>query len=111
MGTVQILSLIAIGASVGALTYYVFFRKHAHRAEEQEGVESAIGVPVPALPQSLGGKPAAPQKALAKGKSTPIQAICTECEKIATLPFRCKFCVELFCGEHRLPESHGCESL
>ncbi|MFI5421588.1 MAG: AN1-type zinc finger domain-containing protein, partial [Nitrososphaerales archaeon] len=24
------------------------------------------------------------------------------------LPFRCNYCGEFFCGEHRLPENHAC---
>ena len=27
------------------------------------------------------------------------------------LPFKCKFCQNYFCGDHRLPENHDCEGL
>jgi hypothetical protein len=27
------------------------------------------------------------------------------------MPFKCKFCGERFCGEHRLPENHDCAGL
>jgi len=27
------------------------------------------------------------------------------------MPFRCKFCEDVFCSEHRLPENHDCEGL
>ena len=43
--------------------------------------------------------------------TSPVSGICTECGESITMPFRCKFCEELFCGEHRLPENHACSSL
>src|SRR4030067_2049656 len=33
---------------------------------------------------------------------------CCLCGKESQLPFRCSYCDELFCAEHRLPESHNC---
>ena len=33
---------------------------------------------------------------------------CEACGKQIDLPFRCSYCGELLCAEHRLPESHGC---
>ncbi len=33
---------------------------------------------------------------------------CQECGKEASLPFRCPYCQDYFCPEHRLPESHKC---
>lgn len=36
---------------------------------------------------------------------------CSYCGAQETMPFRCKFCGELFCGEHRLPENHECVGL
>ncbi len=27
------------------------------------------------------------------------------------MPFKCKFCGEIFCYEHRLPENHNCPGL
>jgi len=32
-------------------------------------------------------------------------------EKIAYLPFKCKYCAKIYCSKHRLPESHDCEGL
>lgn len=33
---------------------------------------------------------------------------CKICGKETQLPFRCNYCDEFFCAEHRLPESHNC---
>lgn len=33
---------------------------------------------------------------------------CSECGKRVTLTYRCHYCGEQFCEEHRLPERHGC---
>ncbi len=37
--------------------------------------------------------------------------ICTYCGVQETMPFKCKFCQNTYCGEHRLPENHGCVGL
>lgn len=37
---------------------------------------------------------------------------CFSCrKKLDILPFKCRRCAELFCGDHRLPESHNCPGL
>ncbi|RLF60354.1 MAG: hypothetical protein DRN25_02905 [Thermoplasmata archaeon] len=36
---------------------------------------------------------------------------CSYCGKEAALPFKCKFCGEYFCADHRLPENHECPGL
>lgn len=37
---------------------------------------------------------------------------CAECgKKLENLPFKCRRCEGLFCGDHRLPESHECIGL
>jgi len=33
---------------------------------------------------------------------------CQKCQKEVFLPFRCPYCGEYFCSEHRLPENHEC---
>ncbi len=38
-------------------------------------------------------------------------AECSECGEQVSMPFRCKFCGEKFCSEHRLPENHECEKM
>ena len=36
---------------------------------------------------------------------------CQTCGKSELLPFNCKFCGGIFCGEHRLPENHSCKKI
>jgi len=38
-------------------------------------------------------------------------SICTICGKKELMPFKCKFCGNTYCSEHRLPENHGCSGL
>jgi len=33
---------------------------------------------------------------------------CQYCEKDVVLPFKCRFCNQYYCTEHRLPENHEC---
>lgn len=37
--------------------------------------------------------------------------VCGICGKDELLPYCCKYCSKFFCGEHRLPERHNCDSL
>ncbi len=36
---------------------------------------------------------------------------CQKCQKEISLPFKCPYCGEYFCSEHRLPENHECAKL
>ena len=36
---------------------------------------------------------------------------CQLCKKAVDLPFRCNYCGQYFCAEHRLPEQHLCPNL
>ncbi|MEM2093124.1 MAG: AN1-type zinc finger domain-containing protein [Candidatus Bathyarchaeia archaeon] len=36
---------------------------------------------------------------------------CRKCGKDVVLPFKCPYCGEYFCSEHRLPENHDCSQL
>lgn len=36
---------------------------------------------------------------------------CAYCRGSERMPFKCKFCHEQFCGDHRLPENHKCAGL
>ncbi len=36
---------------------------------------------------------------------------CSYCGARESLPFKCKFCAEQFCGDQRLPENHECRGL
>ncbi len=38
-------------------------------------------------------------------------ADCSYCGEKADIPFKCKFCGDVFCSTHRLPESHECVGL
>src|SRR3989344_8961079 len=104
MGAEQIIALIGIGAAVGALTYHAFFRS-AKTAERREAENFEIPV---ALPKAFGGKEKIEQQPPKAKTGTPLKALCIHCKKAVALPFRCRFCTELFCGEHRLPENHEC---
>ncbi len=54
----------------------------------------------------------AARRAEEKGrKPAPITGVCSVCGKKETLPFRCKYCDQLFCREHRLPEDHKCDGV
>jgi len=33
---------------------------------------------------------------------------CQQCNTETYMPFRCNYCGQFFCGEHRLPENHSC---
>jgi hypothetical protein len=37
--------------------------------------------------------------------------ICSYCGAQETMPFKCKFCGDQFCSDHRLPENHECIGL
>jgi hypothetical protein len=37
--------------------------------------------------------------------------VCSYCGAQESLPFKCKFCGDIFCSEHRLPENHACTGL
>lgn len=37
--------------------------------------------------------------------------ICSFCNKKERMPFKCKFCGNSFCSDHRLPENHSCVKL
>lgn len=113
MSVVQLLALASIGAGVGALTYYSFFRNSKKTELREES--SLLEIPITTFNMPFSGteeKIQAPATAAEKIKNkSPIRGACAECKEVATLPFRCKFCSELFCGTHRLPENHDCDAL
>lgn len=37
--------------------------------------------------------------------------VCQSCKKGVDILFRCKYCGQLFCAEHRVPETHMCPAL
>jgi Zn-dependent protease len=40
-----------------------------------------------------------------------VMARCSVCSKEILMPFRCNYCGDYFCAEHRLPEKHDCPGL
>ena len=36
---------------------------------------------------------------------------CHKCGKEVYMPFKCKYCHNLFCSKHRLPENHDCKNI
>jgi len=43
-----------------------------------------------------------------EGRDMVMSGRCAVCGELVFLPFRCVRCNRFFCGEHRLPEAHGC---
>ena len=86
------LAYVASGLFVLVLAYMVFGRERKQKL--------ALGLDLPRLNYNF--QPAV------HTQTSPVSGICSECGESITMPFKCKFCGELFCGEHRLPENHGC---
>jgi len=42
-------------------------------------------------------------------KQIPLSGKCRYCNKKTIMPYRCKYCGDLYCSEHRLPEKHNCD--
>ena len=107
--------LAGIGIAAGSIFYNYYIRKEPI----EEAVEIASETPIsisftaPTAVQTIfdKAKPAAASKTTEQRKSSPLQAACGICKEAAMLPFRCKFCSSLYCGEHRIPESHDCSAL
>ena len=112
MSGLQALLLLGIGIAAGGIAYYHYLRKASAKTSLKMAAEELIPVQLPASEKASFEKikPAESRTAGAKLK-TPIKAVCNSCKKAAMLPFRCKFCAKLFCGDHRLPENHECEAL
>jgi len=36
---------------------------------------------------------------------------CIICGKTELIPFKCNYCKNIYCGDHRLPENHNCSEL
>jgi Zn-dependent protease len=43
-----------------------------------------------------------------KNQKVPDKVKCQQCGVETYMPFKCTYCGQYFCGEHRLPESHDC---
>ncbi|MHA1982865.1 MAG: AN1-type zinc finger domain-containing protein [Candidatus Hodarchaeales archaeon] len=44
-------------------------------------------------------------------KKTNISNACFFCQKKEMLPYVCKYCMNSYCTDHRLPEKHNCKDL
>ncbi len=42
--------------------------------------------------------------------SSDVNNACDICGAVELIPFRCKHCGGVFCGDHRLPENHNCKT-
>ena len=41
----------------------------------------------------------------------PITGRCYFCDEKVSMPYKCKYCNNLFCDDHRLPENHDCHGI
>ncbi|MFC1454960.1 AN1-type zinc finger domain-containing protein [Candidatus Undinarchaeota archaeon] len=109
-------SYIAFVAGVGVLTYYAFVRGNKKQIATAQPMIQVNASSIP-LRSGLLSQFSQPKKEYSARKSaptkkdTPLSGICNGCGKNAPMPFRCRYCGELFCGEHRLPEDHNCQNV
>ena len=52
-----------------------------------------------------------PKPILPVGSKPPAMAECDQCGREENLPYKCRHCGGVYCGDHRLPENHGCPGL
>ena len=107
-------ALAGIGIGAGAILFYHYLRKDEY-SENRRAVAAEMPVSISFSTKSDESildrlKPASERPAQKVAKA-PLNAACGICKEGSMLPFKCKFCTMLFCGEHRLPESHDCEAL
>jgi len=107
-------ALAGIGVGAGAILFYHYLRKDEY-SKDRRAVAAEMPVSISFSTKSDEGildrlKPAAEKKP-EKTRKAPLNAACGVCKEGSMLPFKCKFCSLLFCGEHRLPESHDCDAL
>lgn len=97
----------AIGIVVAMMMYMLYFR-------DGRGSITSTGFSVPVVKPSFGKTRVeykAPKVTIEEPeekKRAPISGKCEKCGEKGSLPFRCKYCGELYCEEHRLPENHDC---
>ncbi|MFH1786029.1 MAG: AN1-type zinc finger protein [archaeon] len=109
------ISFIAIASAVGGLFYYAYFRDRQTASRMLQPAAQYQLNPIPQLrdlfsqssrrPASI--EPARPRNIK---ESAPLSGVCASCSKNIALPFRCRYCGELFCGDHRMPEDHHCDT-
>jgi len=52
-----------------------------------------------------------PRKAVMTARRSKLYGKCSFCDKDTLMPFKCKYCGNDFCTQHRLPENHECRWL
>lgn len=105
-------ALAGIGLAAGGILYQHYFRKTGAREQVEVAAESPVSISFSSDGQSVAEKIRQPKEAEnRKVGGAPLKAICRICKEAAMLPFRCKFCTSLYCGDHRLPENHDCTAL
>ena len=96
---IQAVLYAIIGISALVLAYFLYFKKEFETPKLSVPIfEDSHRVEV------------TPRQNLAVSES-PVMGICAACSESISMPFKCKFCNGLFCGEHRLPENHSCIGL
>jgi len=109
--------LIGLGVAVSFLAYKYYFKKGAMQIEEEPEIHVDVNLPqmLQQFVKALQGPSEAPkaitiERPVSK-RNVPLQGACSNCKAGVTLPFKCKYCESLFCGDHRLPESHVCTGI
>lgn len=101
---------LAITSLVGIVTlvfiYLVYFKE-----KERSGFTQEFEVPLKIFFSRPKVSTVKKSETIKPARKTPITGVCSFCKKKESLPFKCKFCSEIFCSEHRLPENHKCTEL
>lgn len=108
-------ALAGIGIGAGAILFYHYLRKDEY-SKDRRAVAAEMPVSISFSAKSDESilerlKPASEKPERKPTGKAPLNAACGVCKEGSMLPFKCKFCTMLFCGEHRLPESHDCDAL
>ena len=106
------LALVGVGIGAGTIFYHHYFNELKNQDSKDITAESPISISFTTADNPVFER-ITPSKVVEKKKSSgsPLRAECGVCKDATMLPFRCKFCSSLFCGDHRLPESHSCVEL
>ncbi|HIK03079.1 TPA: AN1-type zinc finger domain-containing protein [archaeon] len=105
--------LAGIGIGAGAILFYHYLMGTPSR-ENRVAVAAEMPVSISFstnAEETMLDRIKPPGKPEKKVGGAPLKAACGVCKESSMLPFKCKFCSSLYCGEHRLPESHDCEAL
>ena len=114
----ELILFICLGFVVSFLSYNYYVKKSALDLEEEPEIRLNVNIPkmVQQLinglqkPETITYTPIQVERSETK-INTPLKGSCSNCKKEISLPFKCKYCVNLFCEDHRLPENHICEGI